>query len=97
MTVPCEIVVDKVTLGKALLPVLRFSPVGIILPLPHNHRAYHRRYLNLSKQLHRCSAHLTLTIPTAKHFLFLATVRPLHIKAQQLSRAQCREVTISQS
>ena len=58
---PCEIVVDKVTLGKALLPVLRFSPVGIIPPLPRNHRPYHRLCLNLSQQLHRCSAHLTLT------------------------------------
>jgi len=56
---PCEIGVDKVTLGKAFVPVLRFSPVGIILPLPRNYRAYRRRYLNLSQQLHRCSAHLT--------------------------------------
>jgi hypothetical protein len=57
---PCEIVVDKVTLEKALLPVLRFFPVGIIPPLPRTHRPYHRLYLNLSQTLHRCSAHLTL-------------------------------------
>jgi hypothetical protein len=58
---PCEIVVYEVTLGKAFLPVHQFSPASIISPLPRTHRPYHRRYLNLSQQLHRCSAHLTLT------------------------------------
>ena len=48
---PCDIVVDKVILGKALLPVLRFSPVGIISPLPHTHRPHHRLYLTFKRRI----------------------------------------------
>jgi len=32
-----QIVVDKMTLGQASLPVLRFGPASIILPMVHTH------------------------------------------------------------